>query len=272
MPSGAQLPRPSTSGPAGPPSRLLYLCEPGRSAADFVTLLAAAPWLARAPRGDGHPVLVLPGLLATDASTLPLRRYLRYLGYPVHGWKLGRNRGPTPAVVAGLPSAVERLAQQHSQPITIIGWSLGGIYARRLTRATPDLIRQVITLGSPFAMTDSNQSHAIGTLNRHAHGHVDDEQHLLRPRPTSGPIPVPSTSIYSKSDGIVAWQACREDPGPQRESIAVPCSHLGFGHNPAVLWLVADRLAQQSGHWHPFTAPRALRALYRADPTKTVPT
>lgn len=259
MTTSAQWTSPSGSG--GPPSRVWFLSEPARSAADFVTLLAATPWLARAPHGDGHQVLVLPGLLATDTSTVPLRRFLRHLGYAVHGWKLGRNRGPTSAVVEDLPKAVERLSDRYSESITLIGWSLGGVYARRLARARPELVRQVITLGSPYAMTHPDQSHATNTFNRHAHRHVEDVRQILHPLP----IPVPATSIYSKSDGIVAWQTCREDPGPYRESIAVQCSHLGFGHHPAVLWLVADRLALPRGEWHPFSAPRKLRSFYGID-------
>jgi hypothetical protein len=93
----------------GPPL-LLYLTEPARSLAGLAALPLAAPWLAMAPRGDGHGVLVLPGLLASDFSTAPLRRFLGWLGYDVHGWELGRNRGPAEAVLDGLPQALAVLA------------------------------------------------------------------------------------------------------------------------------------------------------------------
>jgi pimeloyl-ACP methyl ester carboxylesterase len=221
------------------PSLGWYLTEPGRSAVDLGSLMISSPWLAAAPHGDGHPVLVLPGLLATDTSTLVLRRFLRHLGYSVHGWKLGRNLGPTAATAAGMPLALQGLAESSAQPVSVIGWSLGGIYARQLARKAPSLVRQVITLGSPYAMTDPGHARAV--------------------------LQVPTTSIYSKSDGIVAWQTCREAPGPIAENIAVRCSHLGFGHNPAVLWAVADRLAQDADQRQPFIAPRVLRALYPED-------
>jgi pimeloyl-ACP methyl ester carboxylesterase len=243
-----------------PPPLGLFLVEPARSVVDLTGLLLATPWLRSAPRGDGHPVLVLPGLLATDASTWALRRFISHLGYPVFGWGLGRNHGPTAAIVAGIPGAVSRLTDQFGQPVTLIGWSLGGIYARRQALTTPELVRQVVTLGSPFAMSDPAQTRASPAFARYSDRHVTDY-----PRPDGRPLPVPSTAVYSRSDGIVAWQTCREEAGPQRESIAVRCSHLGFGHHPAVLWLVADRLAQSRAGWQPFTPPPALRRLYATD-------
>jgi len=230
-----------------------------------MTLLPYLPWLARAPHGHGQPVLVLPGLLATDNSTVALRRYLTFLGYAVHGWGLGRNRGPTLSVMEGMPSAVWQLYRRYQEPVALIGWSLGGIYARHLARITPDLISQVITLGSPYAMSDPHQTRAMPAYNRHAATHVVSDELAGRPEPDDRPLPVPSTSVYSRSDGIVAWQTCREQPGPTNENVAVRCSHLGFGHSAPVLWLVADRLAQWPGQWQPFRPPCSARALYRAD-------
>src|SRR5215472_18835331 len=139
-------------GPGMGPALLLFLTEPARGLADLAALPLAAPWLARAPRGDGHGVLVLPGLLASDFSTTPLRRFLGWLGYDVHGWELGRNRGPTEAVLDGLPQALRHLSARAGGPVSVVGWSLGGIYARELARDHPGLVRHVITLGSPFAL------------------------------------------------------------------------------------------------------------------------
>jgi pimeloyl-ACP methyl ester carboxylesterase len=242
------------------PALGLFLSEPARSVLDLTGLLLATPWLRNAPRGDGHPVLVLPGLLATDASTWALRRFVSHLGYPVYGWGLGRNQGPTAAIVAGIPGAVRRLADDFEQPVSLIGWSLGGIFARQQARATPDLVRQVITLGSPFGLSSPAQTRAHPAFARYSDRHVTGI-----PPPDSRPLPVPSTSVYSRADGIVAWQTCREGSGPQRESIAVRSSHLGFGHHPAVMWLVADRLAQHRDSWQPFVPPADMRALYPAD-------
>jgi pimeloyl-ACP methyl ester carboxylesterase len=226
------------SGTAGPdaaaakrPSAGLFLTEPARGLVDLAALLVAAPWLASAPRGDGHGVLVLPGLLASDTSTLPLRRYLGWLGYHVRGWDLGRNRGPTEEVLAGLPRTLLDQARLTGRPISLVGWSLGGVYARELARREPRHVRQVITLGSPFA-------------------------------PTDPPIAVPSTSVYSRLDGVVSWAACQEPETSRHQNVEVRCSHLGFGVDPATLWLIADRLAAPPGQHRPFRPPPLLRPAY----------
>lgn len=238
-----------------------FLSEPGRALGDYGAMLAWSPALLGAPRGDGHAVLVLPGLLAQDASTLTLRTYLRTRGYEVHGWSLGRNLGPTAEVRDGMARLLRELAERREEPVSIVGWSLGGIFARELARADPEMVRQVITLGSPFRLADPRDSRAHAAFQRYSRLRVDP-----RTLPSSAalgePIPVPSTAVYSRLDGIVPWQACVEVPGPRRESVAVYSSHLGLGHNPAALWVVADRLAQPAGDWRPFRAPTAARRFF----------
>jgi pimeloyl-ACP methyl ester carboxylesterase len=155
---------------------------------------------------------------------------------------------------------LDSLADRHGRPVTLVGWSLGGIFARDLARRTPGSVRQVITLGSPFRMASTDQSRAHRTFERYSHLHVAP---LALPlEGDRGPLPVPSTSIWSRYDGIVHWQACRETPGARAENIAVHASHLGLGHHPAVLYAVADRLAQPDGTWRPFRAPLALRPVF----------
>lgn len=252
------------NGQPGAPSLPLYVSDPGRAAAEYGLMLAARPLRTALPRGDGHPVLVLPGLLAGDASTNPMRHLLRELGYYVHGWRLGRNIGPTAAAVQGMRRRLDELHARHGQPVSLIGWSLGGIFARDLARRTPDAVRQVITLGSPFRLSDQGQTRAARTFDRYTHLHVEH-----RPLPLEkddGPLPVPTTSVFSRWDGIVAWQACLNLAGPQAENVQVLGSHLGLGHNPAVLWVITDRLAQPAGQWHPFVPPVGLRPLYRRNP------
>jgi pimeloyl-ACP methyl ester carboxylesterase len=244
--------------PAGPPARLL-LTEPARGLADF-GMLFAAPWLGRAQRGDGHGVLVLPGFLATDTSTGVLRRFLRMLGYNVRGWEIGRNVGPTERVLDQLPRAVIALANWTGGPVSVIGWSLGGIYARELARQDPGRVRQVITLGSPFALGDSRQSHADGLYRRRSHLHASAR--VPPPDEVMRPIPVPSTAVYSRRDGIVAWQACIEPPTELHDNVEVRCSHLGFGVDSSTLWLIADRLALPAGVQPRFSPPRGKRHLY----------
>src|SRR6201996_3084589 len=193
----------------GRPAPGLLLTEPIRGLADLTALLLAAPVLMTAPRGDGHGVLVFPGLLAGDASTVPLRAFLRWLVYDVRGGALGRSQGPTEAVLAGLPRAVLDHAERTGRPVSLIGWSLGGVYAREMARRHPRKGRQGLTLGSPYALRDPRQSHAHGPYQRLSSGHVPDHQLPSREQ-RSRPISVPSTSVYSRWDGVVSWQACVE--------------------------------------------------------------
>lgn len=236
------------------PSKWLLLTEPARGLLQLNTVPFALPWLVRAPRGDGHGVLVLPGLLATDGSTGPLRVFLGRLGYDVHGWALGRNLGPTTALIGAMRRAVRELAAKTGGPISLVGWSLGGIYARELAREQPALVRRVVTLGSPFRLANPGI----------------DRGGRARPRPWAPsdpeteipPLEVPSSALFSRRDGIVAWPTCTDRPSHLHENIEVRCAHLGFGVDPATLWAVADRLAQAHGTHAPFQAPGALRWLY----------
>jgi hypothetical protein len=266
-PAGPHQPGPHQPGPHQPgprkarPSAALFLTEPARGLVDLAALLAAAPWLATAPRGDGHGVLTLPGLLASDTSTLPLRAFLGWLGYDVRGWDLGRNRGPTEEVLAGLPQALLAHAERTGRPVSLVGWSLGGIYAREMARRHPRQVRQVITLGSPFAPHDPRQNRAHGPYQRLRRLHADGTR-LPSPEERARPIGVPSTSVYSRLDGIVSWQACVEPETERHQNVEVRCSHLGFGIDPATLWLIADRLAVPPGRHRPFRPPLLLRPLY----------
>jgi len=237
--------------------RLLALTEPARTLVSAGALAAGFPLLRFAPRGQPHPVLVLPGLMASDLSTRTLRTWLRSLGYPVVGWALGRNRGPTQEVLTELPNLVDRLAREHGTPVSIVGWSLGGIYARRLALRAPRQVRQVISLGSPFALvgrrTDDG-SPGSRAFQRYSQLQATNRIPTAR-RSQPRPLPVPSTAVYSKWDGVVDWRACRQEPGPTSENVAVRSSHLGMGHDPAVLWVLADRLAQPRNEWRPFQRP-----------------
>lgn len=259
------VPEPAGSGrnevgaPGTGPALLLFLTEPARALAGLAALPLAAPWLARAPRGDGHGVLVLPGLLASDVSTAPLRRFLGWLGYDVHGWALGRNEGPTEAVLDGLPRALAVLAARAGGPVSLVGWSLGGIFARELAREYPGQVRHVITLGSPFALTDPRHSRADGAYHRRRHRHAAG---LPTRQQVARPIEVPSTAVYSRHDGIVCWQNCIEPETALHQNVAVRCSHVGFGVDPATLWLIADRLAAPAGLPGRFRPPAWLCPLY----------
>ena len=237
--------------PIAPPSRLLLMAE-GRALWEAAASVAWWPLLRLAPRGDGHAVLVLPGLVASDASTGLLRRYLKYRNYDVHGWGQGRNLGPRPGVEKGMVDLLKKLADQSGQKVSVVGWSLGGVYARMLAASHTDEVRDVITLGSPF-VGSGHATNAWRIYESVSGQNADDEQRWSQVRPTPS---VPTTSIYSRTDGVVAWQCSLEKAGPHTENIEVLASHLGLGFHPAVLFALADRLAQPEGEWKPFEGSR----------------
>jgi pimeloyl-ACP methyl ester carboxylesterase len=221
--------------PADPPALYLYLTDIPRAGIEYGQLLTVLPLQRLLPVGDGHPVLVLPGLLAGDGSTWILRRILRRLGYRAHGWRLGRNVGPTANAVAGMADRLEKLHNRYDAPVSLIGWSLGGIFARTLARRHPSAVRQVITLGSPFGMTDASESRATPSFKRYQHLHV--VAHELPLPMESDPLPVPATAVYSRCDGIVAWRACmnpiracRKHRGAEQSHRLRPPSGRGLGH------------------------------------------
>lgn len=245
-----------------PPSKLLLALEM-RGIWELQAFFALYPLLRRAPRGDGHPVLVIPGLAAGDSSTRPLRTYLKAQGYAVHGWKLGPNHGPRPGVEDAMDARLAELSDRYQRKVSLIGWSLGGVFARELARRSPSAVRQVITLGSPFA-SEPKASNAWQLYEYLSERRVDDwpEREAMKLPP-----PVPSTAIYSRTDGIVAWQGCREQETATTQNIEVEGSHCGLGHHPAVLYAIADRLGQREGEWAPF-GRHGLRRMVYPDPNR----
>ena len=133
-----------------PPSLFLMLAE-ARGLFELNSSLLLSPLLLRAPKGDGHPVLALPGFLASDLSMAPMRRYLKELGYDTHAWNMGRNLGGVASKRGALRDLLRRIHDQTGRKVSLVGWSLGGVYARDLALQMPDMVRSVITLGSPFA-------------------------------------------------------------------------------------------------------------------------
>jgi hypothetical protein len=237
----------------------------GRAVSELGAFVGALPLLSLAPRGDGHPVLVLPGLVASDTSTRPLRAFLRTRSYAVSGWRHGRNLGLRPGVQHAMVDLVKELNDSHGRKISLVGWSLGGLYARQLAKMMPDRVRQVITLGSPFAA--SPKATNAWRVYEMASGHRADEEDAHFGGSLAGAPPVPTTAIFSRTDGICAWQGCREQSSPISESIEVESSHCGMGHHPAAVYAVADRLAQKEGQWTPFDRG-GWRSLVYPDPNR----
>jgi pimeloyl-ACP methyl ester carboxylesterase len=237
---------------ARPPHRLLMLAE-GRAVFELGAFYATRHLLAALPGGDGHPVLVFPGFLASDNSTAPMRRLLKDLGYDVHGWGLGRNVRIDLERVQAMEALLKRIHKASGKKVSIVGWSLGGVFARELAKLHPGLVRQVISLGSPISddRNHTNASRLFEYLNGKEpepvkHGHFTD----LDQAP-----PVPTTSVLTRTDGIVHWRGSVQHPDAghaRTENIEVHASHCGLGVNPSVMVVLADRLRQPEGEWAPF--------------------
>lgn len=249
----------------------------GHRALQLLVPIEAAAFVALHPlvgtgRGDQHPVLVLPGFGGGDASTLPLRWAIRAQGYWVHAWRLGPNLGPTRKAVDGMRARLDRLYDEHGRTISVIGWSLGGLLARALARESPELVRHVITLGSPYRRLQGERSAhpALAAIYARLSAQHVAEFEIMRIAEHERPaLTVPATSIYSRLDTLAPWQLSIDTtgptaPNPRAENIEVCTSHVGLGSNLTVLAAVLDRLGQPEDEWAPFTAPRLLRCMYPA--------
>jgi pimeloyl-ACP methyl ester carboxylesterase len=239
-----------------PPSWLLPL--EGRAPWELGASLAWWPVLRHASPGDGHAVLVFPGLATSDASTLPLRAFLAGCGYAPSGWGQRFNRGPREGVIERSLESLRALRRSSGRKVSLVGWSLGGLYARELAKLSPDDVRCVVTLGSPF--TGHPKATRLWRLYEALSGYraVRDEWFAS----LASPPPVPTTSIFSRSDGLVAWRCCVQPPAGRAESVEVTSSHLGISLHPAAWYAVADRLAQRPRTWQPFHRDGWRRWLY----------
>jgi pimeloyl-ACP methyl ester carboxylesterase len=225
----------------GGPPPLARLKWEALSGLELVRLIGQGPSLLRAPRGD-RPVAVLPGFAADDASTLPLRAFLRRLGHEVEGWRLGRNRGHLDALVPRVAERVLERAARRGEGIHLIGQSLGGVIAREVARDRPAAVVQVITLGTPIV--GGPTSTRVGAAYSRADLRALDARIRERNRV---PIEVPITAVYSRRDGIVSWEACLDRSSPRVSHVEVTSSHLGMGLDPHVWRLVAELLTRPGG-------------------------
>ena len=249
---------PDAGMPLKPPSALLLALE-GRAPGELGATLASWPVLRTVAPGDGHAVIVFPGFTASDITTLPLRTFLIDRGYDAYGWDLRFNLGPRKGVMEKILRRVRGLRRETGRNVSLVGWSLGGVFAREVAKMVPEAVRCVITLGSPF--TGSPKANNVWRLYELLSGHrLDHDVHIGHVRQTP---PVPTTSIFTRTDGVVAWQCCLQRPEPRAESIEVHASHCGIGMNAAAWYAVADRLAQREGHWKPFHRDGWRQWLYR---------
>jgi pimeloyl-ACP methyl ester carboxylesterase len=256
-----------------PPRTLYALLEFGRALQELVSLAPANGWLSRLPQGDGHPVMTLPGFGGADGSTALLRRYIARWGYEAHPWQLGRNLDPGAArdmdsvlgfmdeVVKTVGNHLLRIRRRTRQRVSLVGWSLGGLYSRQLAAAYPDLIRQVITLGTPFGDPRSTIIWPVMQRLREAQEPSATDLKRWIDRATV-PIEKPLSVIWSKTDGFVHPSIAVQPEGPRSENIHVCSSHAGFGVNPLAFYVVADRLAQAENDWQPFERRGWRRVVY----------
>jgi pimeloyl-ACP methyl ester carboxylesterase len=243
------------------PSLSLLATEPLRALFDYA---AARVGLHATPIGDGHPVVVYPGLAGGPMTTSHLRRFLSNSNFDVHDWEGGVNTGPEGDFDDWLGGLVQRVRELHAatgRTVSLVGWSLGGVYAREVAKRCPECVRQVVTLGTPFGSLGA-ANHA-GTVYRWINGDTAQLTPALQARLRETP-PVPTTSLYSKTDGIVSWRGCLEQDSERSESIEVHASHLGMGTHADVLRIVAARLAQPEGTWRPWKRTRARRGVRQA--------
>jgi len=241
--------------PMGAPAWSLFGMEPIRAALEYARMHMMDT--TALPPGDGHPVVVFPGLAADRRSIAPLVSFCDRLGYTAYDWGRGINTGPqgdVDAWIDDLARHVDRLVSAHSERVSLVGWSLGGLYAREVAKVLGRRVRQVVTIGTPFTGTveQNNASWLYRLVNGRA---LLDEKLMAR----LGTAPdVPTTSIFSRSDGVVAWQACiQDDVGANTENIEVEGSHFGLGWNPEVLAVLAGRLSQVPGRWQRHAAREA---------------
>ncbi len=220
-----------------PPPRSALLNE-ALTPLQFSLMLLQAPSLAMAPKGRGESVLVWPGFGAGNSSTAMLRSYLGFLGYRAKGWSLGNNDGDVLNMLDRLKT--DLLAKHESEPVCLVGWSLGGYLAREVARDCPNLVKHVVTLGSP--VVGGPKYTAVASAFGQSGESIDEIERLVDER-YKIPLSVPVTAIYSKADGVVAWQACIDDRSPNVEHVEIFSSHTGLGFSPQAYRILADRLA-----------------------------
>jgi pimeloyl-ACP methyl ester carboxylesterase len=248
--------------------RTLYTLIEGRALLEMALLPALYPLLRNTPQGDGHPVLLVPGFTAGDATLVALGIFLRSRGYHVETWGLGQNTGFKLKFSQALEQKVRFMHHRHKRKVSLVGWSLGGVYAFYTAHAAADCVRCVISLGSPiqFSLKKSPEVPLlVKAIYRYLAHPMGPVAHLanVRAKVLRAPPPVPSTCIYSLTDGVVPPESAQlVTDDAQHENIWVPGSHIGLGFNAAVMWILADRLAQDEGSWAPFVPDGFAGAIY----------
>ena len=191
----------------------------------------------RGPEG-GPPALVVPGFMASDRTTMELRRGLARGGWRVHPWEMGLNKGAKVDTLVRLKARLDAVADKRK--VLLIGWSLGGLYARELARAHPEMVRAVVTLGSPFS-GDLRTNTNVRAFYEWIAGHPVDQPPF--PRVLAKP-PVPTLALWSRKDGIVSVRAARGLEGERDKAVEVNTTHMGFAVSRAALEQINREITQ----------------------------
>jgi esterase/lipase len=249
----------------GTPHALTSLLE-GRGLLEMALLPASLPLLLEAPVGDGHPVLLVPGFMASEASLIALKLFLQNKGYDVHTWGLGRNMGFRSKHANALPQKIRYLHHVTGKKVSLVGWSLGGVFSMYGAQNALECVRSIITLGSPVSVdaSGSQSPNLVKALYRVVSHRLGASAHMMQPRAKvmreRRRLDIPTSCLYSLTDGVVPPQEATIDGDPaMHENIRVPGSHIGLGFNGIVLAIVAQRLAQPENGWTPFVPGGLLR-------------
>ena len=249
---------------------LLHSATEWRALFEIASLTYLWPTLLAAPHGDGHPVLLLPGFMADEGSLIALKTFLASRGYAVETWGLGRNVGFQSKHATALEQKIRHLQHRSGRKVSLVGWSLGGVFALYGAHQASECVRSVITLGSPVSVDPAgSKSPALVRAMYRAIAHpMGPNAHVMQPRVKKlremQPPPVPTSCLYSLGDGVVPPQEATINGDPARhENIRVQGSHTGLGFNAMVLLIVADRLAQPEGQWRPFRPEGISGTVYR---------
>lgn len=222
--------------------------------------------LRRAPRGNDRPVMTIPGFGGADGCMAVMRLYLKNWGYEPYTWGLGRNLIKDKvqtldevlryceSVESSIVQRLERIADDTGEKVSLIGWSMGGIYANSIAQTHPELVRQIITLGSPIG--DPRGTSVWNIMKKAMRGNIPDHlqnvEAWVARRDQQGERKVRTSIIYSEHDGAVSRESAIITDHDLVENIHVPSSHVGFTHNPLVYWVIADRLSQDVEDWKAF--------------------
>lgn len=230
-----------------------------RAGMEACLLPGVYPFLRLAERGAQQPVMLIPGFTGSDHSTYFVRQYLRGQGYDVYGWEQGPNVGLIASVFAALEQRLQDIFERTGQPVSLVGWSLGGFYVRALANRHPDKVRCIVTIATTFALpTPRAVNRVITRLYGYLNPYQQSDEFFISSDMWEATPPLPATSIYSEGDGVNNWRYCLDKEGPQSENIRVYGSHCGLTVNPMVYYILANRLAQDPAAWQPYSAQQAL--------------